>query len=199
MIRVNLLPEAQKTRAAKPSQRVKRDIPYTWIAIGLVVFLITCAGLGILHLSIQKKAKAVTDEIDMYRAQINKLKIDVSKVEKVKVQRNELNNKLAIIDKLKSAQKGPVHLLDQLASCIPSRVWLTSMSENGEAMILDGKALEHAGISKFMQNLEKSPFFSNVELSSAVTEQMHGKNRNVGENVKSFHLTCNIQIPQDLL
>jgi type IV pilus assembly protein PilN len=195
MIRVNLLPEAIKPKTPKGPKRPRPEIPVTWIIIGLVVVLITCVGLGLYHLSLQKQADTLQSEIVRYQNEIKKLKVDVQKVDRVKSQRNELNNKLAIIDKLKSAQKGPVHLLDQIASCIPPRVWLKTVSENGESMSIQGQALEHISISKFMQSLEKSPFFENVELSNATTEGA----RKGGEDVKSFSLTCNIRIPKEYL
>jgi len=189
MIRVNLLPEERKTRTTTKAQKVRRDIPYTWIAIGLVVALIVCAGLGFYHVyAVIDPAETVQNQIDMINREIKTLKLDVAKVEKVKAQRNELNNKLAIIDKLKTAQTGPVHLLDQLANSMPNRVWITKMTETGSQMVIDGKALEHSAISRFMQNLEKSPLFQGVELTTAVTDGKGGR----GEETKTFHLSCRI-------
>ena len=199
MIRVNLLPEAQKTRVAKKGPRVKREIPIMWIIIGLVAILITTGGLAVFHLGLQKKADAIQTEILQHQNEIKKLKIDVQKVQQVKSQRNELNNKLAIIDRLKSAQKGPVHLLDQLAGCIPTRLWLTSMSESGSSMTIEGKALEHISIAKFMQNLDKSPFFSSVELASALAGEVKSKKDRSSDDIKTFNLSCRIKIPQEFL
>ena len=195
MIRVNLLPEAQKTRAKK-APRVKREIPLTWIILGLVVVLITCVGLAVFHLGLQKKADVVQADIHRYQNEIKKLKIDIQKVERVKSERSELNNKLAVIDKLKSAQKGPVHLLDQLAGCIPPKVWLSNVSENGASMSMEGEALEHTAISRFMRNLEASPFFHNVELSGANSS---GSGRGEYEDKKKFQLSCGIEIPKEYL
>ena len=190
MIRVNLLPEERKTRTTAKAQKVRRDIPYTWIAIGLVVVLIVCASLGFLHIyMVIEPAEKLEKQIEAINKEIKTLKLDVQKVERVKAQRNELNNKLAIIGKLKTAQTGPVHLLDQLAGSLPNRVWLTNMTENGDSMVIDGKAMEHVSISVFMQNLEKSPLFSDVELTTAVTD---GKSKRGGDEIKTFHLSCNI-------
>jgi len=196
MIRVNLLPEAIKPKGPRGPKKPRPEIPVTWIIIGLVVVLITCVGLGLYHLSLQKQVDSLQNEIVRYQNDIKRLKVDVQKVDRVKAQRNELNNKLAIIDKLKNAQKGPVHLLDQVASCIPPRVWLKAMSENGESMSIQGQALEHVSISKFMQALEKSPFFENVELSNTASESKGAKG---SEDIKSFSLTCNIRIPDEYL
>lgn len=198
MIRVNLLPEAQKKIARRGPSKVKREIPVMWIIIGLVAVLITTGGLAVFHLGLQKKADVIQTEILQHQNQIKKLKIDVQKVQKVKGQRNELNNKLAIIDRLKSAQKGPVHLLDQLAGCIPQRLWLTTMNEGGSSMTLEGKALEHISIARFMQNLEKSPFFSNVELASALAGEASKNQRSI-EDILTFNLSCRVKIPQEFL
>ena len=196
MIRVNLLPEAQKARAKKKTPRVKREIPLTWIILGLVVVLITCAGLGVFHLRLQTKADVIQTDIHHMQIEIKKLKIDIQKVEAVKSQRLELNDKLAVIDRLKSAQKGPVFLLDQLASCIPAKVWISSMTENGKTMNIEGKALEHENISRFMRNLEKSEYFSNVELASSLAT---GKGKSDLDDVKTFKLACQIKGPEQFL
>lgn len=194
MIKVNLLPEAPKARTQK-GPRKKREIPITWIIGGLVVIAITCVGLALFHLNMQRKADTIQADIQKINADIKRLKVDVAKVNKFKTERSELKSKLAVIDRLKEAQKGPVHLLDQIASCIPQRVWLSKMTENGSSMTLEGVALEHKQIARFMQNLNKSPFFSNVELSSALTKS----SAKGGVEEKTFHLSCNIRIPKDLL
>jgi type IV pilus assembly protein PilN len=200
MIRVNLLPDAQKkTRGSKKKKgpRVKVEIPLTWIILGLVVVLITCVGLGIHHLSMQRKAESIQTEIQRYQDDIKQLKLDVQKVERVRSQRSELNNKLAVIDRLKNAQKGPVHLLDQLASCIPQRVWLTKMTENGKQMRIEGLALEHAQVSRFMQNLDRSPLFDRIELSGTQTAAVRGKGE--GESSHSFTLACEVSMPKEFM
>lgn len=198
MIRVNLLPEVQKAKS--PKAKVRREIPLTWIIAGLVVVLITCVGLGVFHMSLQRKADRVQADIQRLQEDIKRLKLDVQKVEQVKNQRNELNNKLAVIEKLKSNQRGPVHLLDQIASCIPQNVWLTELSENGQSMNINGMSMDHIQISRFMQNLEKSPFFSNVNLSKTETSA-GGKSKAPGSSVilKTFNLTCRIDTPKEFL
>ena len=198
MIRVNLLPEVKspRRRTTAKGPRAPMTLPIAWIAGGVVIVLIFAAGLGVFHMSLQKEAKEIQAEIAQYQSDIKKLKLDVEKVERVKRQRNELNNKLAVIEKLKSAQKGPVHLLDQLASSIPPKVWLTSVSENGASMVIDGKAADHINIAQFMQRLEKSPFFSQVELSEAISESTSSRN---SIPTKEFHLSCKIDKPADLM
>ncbi|MCZ7584104.1 MAG: PilN domain-containing protein [Deltaproteobacteria bacterium] len=166
MIKVNLLPEVSR-KAVRKKARPTREIPVTWILIGLVAALLTTVVLGAFHWTFTKKVASLNEEIAGVEREIQKLGIEIQKVERYKAQKEDLENKLNIINQLQVAQRGPVHLLDQLAGAVPPRLWLNEISENGAAITIVGSALDNQQVSTFMENLEKSPFFSNVELSQS--------------------------------
>ena len=70
-----------------------------------------------------------------------------------------------VIEKLERGRRGPVFVLDELATIIPKRVWLSSLIETSNILKLQGYGIENADISEFMNALEKSKFFSRVTLS----------------------------------
>jgi type IV pilus assembly protein PilN len=144
-----------------------------------------------------KKADAITAEIQSVDIEIKKMGLEIRKVEEFKRQKEDLETKLNVILQLKVQQKGPVHVLDQLASAIPPRLWMKEFSENGSTMTIVGSTADHSQISAFMDNLEKSPFFSNVELGSAMVAE-GSKTGPGGQLVKAFQLSAAIQIPKDL-
>jgi len=197
MIRVNLLPEASRKVVKKRIRRTPQ-IPVTWIIIGLVAILVTTLLLGVVHWTFGKRVDGLRSEITIADNEIHKLGLEIKKVQQFKGQKEDLEKKLNVIHQLKVAQKGPVHLLDQLASAIPPRLWLQEISENGKGITIQGAALTHAQISTFMENLEKSPFFSQVQLSSAVIGTTPGGQRASSGRAKSFQLTSRIHFPKDL-
>lgn len=203
MIRVNLLPEASQKAAKKktkaPTTRLPQ-IPVTWIIIGLVSVLLTCLILGVVQWAYDKKAQNYRDEIAATEREITKLGVEIQKVEQFKIQKEDLERKLNVIHQLKVAQMGPVHLLDQLASAVPPRLWIIEISENGSAITIIGSALEHVQISTFVENLAKSNYFTNVELTSATAGAPGQKvtTGGSGQSVKSFQVTGNIQYPKEL-
>ena len=199
MIKVNLLPEVSR-KTVKKRIRPVRQIPVTWIIIGLVCVLATCVVLGAVHWVYDKKAQNLREEIAGVDTEIKKLGLEIQEVEQFKVRKDDLEKKLGVIHQLKVAQMGPVHILDQLASAVPPRLWLQEISSSGFAITIMGSALEHAQISTFIENLKKSPYFSNVELTSDQVGGAQAKqvSTSAGSSVKNFQLTGTIQFPKDL-
>lgn len=206
MIKVNLLPE-QKAKGkglrkkAGGTAKPKIEIPVAWILIGLAAVLGTMVVLGLVQWTREKKADSIMQETMAVDAQIKKLGGDIQKLEEYKRQKDDLEKKLNVILQLKVAQKGPVHVLDQLASAVPPRLWIQEFAENGSSMTVVGSTTDHQQISAFMDNLEKSPFFSGVELTSAMIGAAKGAtatNVEAGQTLKSFQLSAAVQIPKDL-
>ncbi len=197
MIKVNLLPEDKRKRVKRRRKVSKptREIPVMLIIVGLLAVLATCLILGLWHWTLGKKANVINGEIADVEKQIKALDVDIANVEDFKRQKTDLEKKLGVINQLENKKKGPVHFMDQLASAIPPRLWLQEVSENGGRMTLVGSSTDHAQISVFMQNLEKSSFFSNVELVGvqAATGKAKGGDADL---VKTFQLTSSIHLPR---
>jgi len=192
MIKVNLLPEQARRKTAKKKRaKVKFEFPLAWILGGLATIIAVCIGLAIVHLSLQKKVKAIESEIAMVESQIASLKIDIGKVDQAKRVKNQLIQKLEVIDSLKRQQSGPVRLLDELAACIPPKLWLQEMTEDGASIQVKGNAMEDTSISQFMNNMNKNAYFTNVELSAAETS---GKTKIPGFTSKDAPLLKDFQI-----
>jgi type IV pilus assembly protein PilN len=94
---------------------------------------------------------------------------------------------LNIIYTLQRAKTGPVRVLDDMATSLPGRLWLTSLKEKDGKMELKGIALDNPTIAKFMINLEKSGVIKNVEL--IISQQLERKD----VKLKEFTLTYNVQ------
>ena len=62
------------------------------------------------------------------------------------------------------SRSGPVHILDELASRTPERVWLTSLSATGGKIELEGMSLDNELVALFLTALNDSAYFANVEL-----------------------------------
>jgi type IV pilus assembly protein PilN len=102
---------------------------------------------------------------------LGKLKEKTKKVEGLEEKRRTLKEKLTTIATLKLKKHGPVHVLDDLNSAVPERVWITSVKEkSGGAIEVSGIALDNQTIAQFIKDLEKSDFFQKVE--PIVTKQI---------------------------
>ena len=190
MIRVNLLP-AEKRKAPKASKaRVKREIPFTTIIIGLLLAAIVSALCFWYYLLLDQQIEAVNHQADQVRADIARLNITIQEVERLEAQISELKQKIQIIENLQEAQTGPVIMMDELARALPQRVWIESVSENGVSISIKGVGADNIVVASFMENLERSAKFRRVELSTTSSASRQGYG---GETLKSFQLSALIE------
>jgi Tfp pilus assembly protein PilN len=91
-----------------------------------------------------------------------------------------------IIKTLQKNKSGPVHILDQLAVNLPGKLWLLGIKQTGMNLNLEGYAFDNQSISRYMVNLEKSPYFKSVDLEKISTEEQKG----IRAPLKKFSLKC---------
>lgn len=176
MIRINLLP----VRAAK-----KKDLGLKQLV--LLALLVVGALLGNYYWW-----SSVDSTLDTTKTQIAKLEQDIAQLDKIIGEVNEiskqkkaLEEKLAVLEKLRKGRTGPVRMLDELATVMPEKVWITTIDEKGGSMVIKGGALTNEDLADLMKALKKSPFFSEPSLKKSV------QSRKKGAQV-DFELTCKI-------
>ena len=81
-------------------------------------------------------------------------------------------------------------MLDELAKRIPDKIWLISLKQKGSTIELKGAALDNRFVSKFMSDLESSPYFSRVDLITTEQKRSKQKSGNSGQKMHTFTLTC---------
>jgi len=75
-----------------------------------------------------------------------------------------LENKVAVIEMLRTAQKSPVHMLDEVSKALPDYVWLSQMDETVGAVRFGGQSNSLAAVADFISALQTSGWFPLVEL-----------------------------------
>jgi type IV pilus assembly protein PilN len=84
-----------------------------------------------------------------------------------------LQERVALIEKLRQEQTGPVHMLDQISRALPPALWLTEIkqSENPNEVVISGKCTELTGLTDFVSNLEASGYFKrSIDIVKSETE-----------------------------
>jgi Tfp pilus assembly protein PilN len=71
-----------------------------------------------------------------------------------------------VIAGLDRARKGPVRIMDELATHVPERLWLDSVITKGPQIELTGQSLDNELVAVFLGALGDSPYFTNVDLNS---------------------------------
>jgi type IV pilus assembly protein PilN len=179
MIKINLLPY----RAQRKRQRVVEHL----IIAGLAC-LPAIMGIFISFLVINLKISGLDDAIASTAQEIKRQQATVEKIKVFKDKKEALLKKMDIIKTLQKNKSGPVHILDQLAVNLPGKLWLFGIKQTGMNLNLEGYALDNQSISRYMINLEKSPYFKSVDLGKISTEEQKG----VRIPLKKYSLKCQI-------
>ncbi|MGE4545118.1 MAG: PilN domain-containing protein [Pedobacter sp.] len=180
MIRINLLPVREAQKRAKF---------FTQMAVALVVLgvvVVGCFGLYFFKATQIAKKKA---EIQAAQTEINQLKKAIGDVANFKNKQKELQGKLDVLSELKNKKNGPVHLLDELSSVLPKKLWIESFKESGGNISIEGVGLNEETVAVFMKDLESSPYYKDVELK--VTQQIKKKEL----KLQKFSVACKSETP----
>ncbi|OEU52993.1 MAG: hypothetical protein BA872_09515 [Desulfobacterales bacterium C00003060] len=177
MIRINLLP----VRAARKKENVRRQLCVfslsVFFALGVMTYIAIHLDGTISDLDV--KIENAQQELRRYQA-------IVKQVKKIKKQLKTLEAKMKVIEMLEANRSGPARIMDALTSLVvANKMWLTSMTQTGGMMNLEGVATDNKTVADFMKRLEVSPSFQKVDLIAS-------KQTTIDQNrkFKRFTITC---------
>lgn len=159
MIRINLLTEAKAAAARK-----KTSVIPTGARLNNLVF-IAGLGVGVLYLAVMGfilvgKRRDLDTEIGKARIEADRLKSIIEEVKGYEIKKASLEEKINLINQLKTNQKGPVRLMDEISRALPDLVWLSGLDVQGNSITMRGRTLSPNAVATYLENLKKSPFFA---------------------------------------
>ena len=159
MIRINLLTEARAAAAKKrgPALPTGAKLNNLLLIGGLALGLIY---IGTMFLVLSSKRRHLDEEIGKAREEVARLKSIIDEVKGYEDKKRSLEEKIALINSLKTNQKGPVRLMDEISKALPDLVWLTEMTMQGDQVTLKGKTLSPNAVATYLENLKKSQYFA---------------------------------------
>ncbi len=159
MIKINLLP-----REEIPAQRqIKLPQLGNLAPVALLVFVL--AGLAAVGVYQNRKIDALQTVIAQEEEESRRLAPEIAKIKRLNQQREDLNNRLDAITRLDRDRYFRVHLLDELNRSIPEHMWLTKFEDiGGDRYAVEGVTFTNFQVSDFLQNLDRSPYFTAVNL-----------------------------------
>ncbi len=182
MLKINLLPIRQLKKRAKARNQ---------IAAGIVVFISVLVLLGLVGLLQAGRMSNLNEDIAAKTAEKKSFDKVVQELAELEKKRLDLNNKIQIINKLKSDSSLTVRVLDEVSNLVDNnRMWLTKLNQRGGSLQLTGYALDNQTVAQFMDELETSPFIQSVSLNNSSLKQVSGT------DLKEFGLSCVVSMPQ---
>ncbi|MCK4759004.1 MAG: PilN domain-containing protein [Candidatus Aminicenantes bacterium] len=187
MIRINLLKEEPKVPTGpKEEKAVKERKPFPMTSL-LGLFFVIAVAVGFLQFNALKKEKNL---MNVEQEKKNKLRDVTSKLQTVRDQQDLIVRKINLINLLKSQQGVAVNIMDELSRHIPYWVWLTEVNFSRQQVQIRGRAVDNNLIADYIESLETSPYFQNVNLQSSHRRQGRGN------EYLDFALTATYIFPQ---
>lgn len=159
MIRVNLLSEARAAAArrkapAMPSgAKLNNLLFFGGILLGILY-------IAIMAFVLTQRRRHLDAEIGKARIEAERLRSIIEEVKQYEDKKASLEAKIKLINDLKTNQKGPVRLMDEISKALPDLVWLTNLDVSGNQITMRGRTMSPNAVSTYLENLKKSPFFA---------------------------------------
>jgi type IV pilus assembly protein PilN len=159
LIRINLLTEAKAAATRKKAPllptgaRLNNFLFFGGFGLGL-------AYIVIMGLTLLSRRSQLDDEIVKARLEAARLKSIIEEVKEYEDKKTSLEAKIQLINALKTNQKGPVRLMDEISKALPDLVWLTTLDVSANQITMRGKTLSPNAVATYLENLKKSPFFA---------------------------------------
>ena len=159
MIRINLLTEARAAAAKKkgPALPTGAKLNNLLLVGGLALGAIY---IGTMFLVLHSKNRKLDTEIAQAKEEVARLKSIIDEVKGYEDKKRSLEEKISLINSLKTNQKGPVRLMDEVSKALPDLVWLTDMAMQGDQLTMKGRTLSPNAVATYLENLKKSAYFA---------------------------------------
>lgn len=173
MIRVNLL-QVEKP-AAKTGRSLSFKVGDKAGQIAGLVLLLGCVGYVAWDYLAMRRADAdLRSQLAAARAERARLEPILKELERFEERKQQLQQRVTLIEELRRNQVGPVHMLDQISRALPDRLWLIDLKQTGDDVQLDGRTSSHTALADFVANLEASGYFVKpVEIISSEEERQN--------------------------
>jgi Tfp pilus assembly protein PilN len=88
-------------------------------------------------------------------------------------QADNYKRRVDVIDKLRDGQSGPVNLLAMMGETVngTEAVWLRKLDDTGASVNVEGTALSTDAVANLIGNLQKTGFFSSVEMKETYQDE----------------------------
>lgn len=155
MAHINLLPWREELRKQK-----QRD--FMSIAAGSAVLM----GLVVLyvHMHINGLIENQQGRNEYLKTEIRKVELKIKEIKELEKQKQKLISRMRIIERLQSHRPEIVYTFDELVRIVPDGLYLTSLIQKGNKIIIEGSAQSNARVSAFMRGLDSSESFGSPTL-----------------------------------
>lgn len=172
MIKINLFPTFE-TVGGTPIQQY-----------GVLLFVLGVVAMGGWYLNATSGRADLQVQVSLLEVRSAELKVITAEVVAFEAQKRSLEERIAIIERLKANQQGPVELMNIVIGAIPDNppgLWLTSLVQQETTISIEGRAFDVPFVADFIAALDDTRIFTYVDLEFWEQDQ---------DNSIRFQLSC---------
>ncbi|MGB4781107.1 PilN domain-containing protein [Candidatus Methylomirabilis sp.] len=167
MTRINLLSREGRRRQARAKVPQAASVAVAILAIG---------GMWGYWYLVKRDVERFRAEIVATQSEIDRNQQVIRMVEQYTRDKKQLQDRLALVQRLATAQNIPVRLLDGISQALPEGGWLTEISRVSGRLIIRGYTSSHFAVAELMLALQRlKPIMSSVELNFSERELYEGR------------------------
>jgi len=157
MIKVNLLADRQ----AKDRMLIQQQL-----VMGAILILASFILCGFWFQAKNSQISDTNQKITEAKKALAKQKKIRAQVAAMEAREKQVKAMLKAIDELMVIKRGPTIYYDNLNQILPPEIWVTSLTDNSGAFLVNGYSFSNNAIAQFMKNMENSKHFSGVNLQT---------------------------------
>jgi type IV pilus assembly protein PilN len=175
MIRINLLGGERQVK-----KKAFAFDPAKQVMLGCTLLVVvTAAGIGYWFYALQQQAAQVEQDIQRAQQEQARLRSILTEVSQFDAQRAALQQRVQLIEQLRSGQSIPVQMLDMISKSVPDMLWLTDLEQKGNDVTIQGQSTTLIAVSDFVGNLGNSPLLVKpIEIVNSTVETVQSDAKN---------------------
>jgi type IV pilus assembly protein PilN len=191
MILINLLPHREEKRKLR-KQAFFVGLGLSAVAGGVVVAL--WYGVQMRMIGTQQERN------NQLQAAIHKLDDEIKDVSALKAEIDSLKARQRAVENLQTDRNMPVYLLNELVAQTPEGIYLSSIKQNGQQVVVTGSAQTNERVSEFLRNTNaKSTWLEHPELVEIkAAGQSNNKTTRDTKRVFDFSMRLSLKRPGDV-
>lgn len=130
--------------------------------------LLLCLGINLLY------GQAIDSQVARNQFLTNEMaRLDqqIGEVNRIRARRNELIERMRLIDNLQQSRNLTVHLFNELPEVVTNGVYLDNLDFSGDKVSLRGKTEAHSRVASMMRLIDRSGWLGQTSISSIFATQ----------------------------
>ena len=155
MARINLLPWREEQRKEHQRQFL------TMLGLSVVLMVLIIAAI---HLQYARAISVQNSRNSFLQTHITKVEQQIAEIKRIETDKQRLLDRIEKIQILQRNRPEIVHLFDAIVRVLPEGVYITTLTQKGKTLTIEGKAQSNARVSALMRAIDKSDWMSNPVL-----------------------------------